>query len=231
MPADELADKIVRGLHELMEKDELCDVSIVVGVKTFPAHRCVLAIASPVFQEKLKEAASSSTRLGQHWTIPVDAGSSSEAVRIMLDSIYGKFGQTSCGADGAPVDQYSPSSDGINRDVLKLAQQFQLPQLEAHAARWLARNITTSNVVERLATCEEFKLPGIRSKIMEHLVAAPAALLQVAKSSQVAETPLVLQDLLVQVLTLLGCGSEETIAEDSKAPPAKKAKKVPGITL
>jgi len=222
IPTDLLGDNIARGLLDLMEKGELCDVEFVIGDESFLAHRCVLASASTCFRESLQLPATSDTALGQRWKLPLDADLRPAAVRLMLDCIYGAFIGPGA-SDGISAKQFDAATDAVNRDVLRLAQRFQLPRLEGHAACWLARNLTTANVVQRLTMCEEFRLSAVRAQILAHLMASPAALLQVAKSPEVAGTPLVLQDLLVQVLTVL---EYDTASEESAKPPSqKKARK------
>merc|ERR1719401_971696 len=84
-----------------------------------------------------------------------------EAMRIMLKYVYAV-------GTGAPWE-YQPSSAEVNKDVLRLARHFELPHLHELAVRWFGTGLTTDNVVERLATCEEFGLGLLRDKILEQL--------------------------------------------------------------
>jgi hypothetical protein len=117
--------------------------------------------------------------------------SSMESARIFLSYVYER-------APGSSWE-YRASSDQVNKDVLRLAQHFQLPYLREHAARWLARNLTTQNVVQRLVTCEEFGMTTLRDAMMSELVKNPATLAVVSSSSDIMEHPRILQELLLQV--------------------------------
>merc|ERR1719476_110410 len=124
----------------------------------------------------------------------------------MLGYIYG------AGTNGSW--EYKPSSAEVNKDILRLARSFDLMHLHEHAARWLAKGLTTANVVERLVTCEEFGLGLLREKIIEQLTANPAELMIVSSSVEIMKHPRILQDLLVQVAQLCGVGGD--------APPQKR---------
>lgn len=197
------------GLRDLWEKNELCDVELVAGGQTFQAHRLVLAAVSGPFAECLARlgaemgsvpAASLAGTAKGNLVMRLDDIAHPEAVQAMLDCIYGP-------RSGAPC-VYHPSSHDVNRDVLRLAQRFQISQLLDQASCWLADNLSTSNVLQRLSACEEFGLVGVREKIFEQLTANPNALFVLAKDPEIVKMPVVLQDLLVRVLQLLGCGVE-----------------------
>merc|ERR1712048_609253 len=82
--------------------------------------------------------------------------SNPEALKLMLDYMY-------------QIDfawrEISWTQD-IIYDVLRLAQNFQLPGLTAEAAQWLAKDLTTGNVLERLKICEEFGLQRLSHEIL-----------------------------------------------------------------
>merc|ERR1719401_1150219 len=137
----------------------------------------------------------------QQAELRLDDVSHPEAVRAMLDFIYG---ESTAGAGPGPGD-YNPSSEEVNRDVLRLAQQFQIAPLLDQASKWLLRGLSTSNALERLQACEEFGLTEVREKILEQLVLNPEALFVLAKDPEMTKVPAVLQDLLVRILKLLGC--------------------------
>eukprot|EP00419_Tripos_fusus_P004785 CAMPEP_0172682402 /NCGR_PEP_ID=MMETSP1074-20121228/18138_1 /TAXON_ID=2916 /ORGANISM="Ceratium fusus, Strain PA161109" /LENGTH=252 /DNA_ID=CAMNT_0013501083 /DNA_START=37 /DNA_END=795 /DNA_ORIENTATION=- len=206
MPADEPSGVVVDGLRQLFDRGELCDVSFVVAGQTFMAHRAVLAAASHGFSEPLAELSNAdmnSTTNELRKELPelqLEGINNPEAVRAMLDYIYGP-------RQGATRD-YKPSSEDANSDVLRLAQRFQLPQLQDDAARWLVHGLSTGNVIGRLAACEEFGLTEVRARILEQLTANPEVLYTLVQNPEIRSVPAVLQDLLVQILTLLGCGKE-----------------------
>lgn len=114
----------------------------------------------------------------------------------------------------------------INRDVLSLAQKFQLPGLAQRAAQWLAKDITTGNVVERLALCAEFGLTDLRTRIIEQLAMNRVALMEVVSSPKIMEHPELMQEILKQ--TAMGGEEVATPPEKKKpqasAPPSKKAR-------
>jgi len=102
------------------------------------------------------------------------------------------------------VDTYQPESQDINKDVLRLAQNFHLPGLAELATRWMAQNLTTSNVVECLTTCEEFGLDELRGKILAQLTMNKKALFEVAGSPQIMKNPRLMQILLQQAAAVPG---------------------------
>jgi len=124
----------------------------------------------------------------------------SEALETLLSFVY-----VAC-TGGRWI--YTPTSDLVNKDVLRLARHFDMPRLHEHAARWLVKDLTTANVVDRLATCEEFGLRMLHDKIVEQLTANPTELTIVSCSPELTRHPRILQDILVQVAMLAG-GSQQ----------------------
>merc|ERR1719375_2955370 len=92
------------------------------------------------------------------------------AVRAFLDFVYDR--------------EYKPRNEEVNKHVLKLANQFRMSDLVEKCTEELAKNITTSNVVERLQLCDEFELQKLRGKIMHQLTSNKKALQDVAQSQQ-----------------------------------------------
>jgi len=228
MPADAHAGGVIGGLRMLLDRSELCDIVLVAGGQSFMAHRAVLAAVSSSFHECLTQlgsghgvpgsSASAALEL-QPLALKLDDISNPEAVRAMIDCIYGL-------PAGAPRE-YNPSSEDANRDILRLAQRFQIAQLEDDASRWLTQGLSTANVLHRLVTCEEFGLTDVRERVLEQLTANPEALFVLAKDPEITKVPAVLQDLLVRILRLLGCdaaaGSEGQKAPPQAGKPARKA--------
>jgi hypothetical protein len=251
------------GIRFLKQHKVLCDIFLMVGEETFPAHQTMLSAMSPAFGKVIREAASelraqSETVAPSLATAPgatpspslvmetaeqkdpetcrtSTAGSATkealqepasmevdtpptrtideadspkpfkfrvrgvthpETVRILLDYIY----QVGTSASW----EYSPSDIEVNKEILHLSRQFELKQLHEYAARWLARGVTASNLVERLVICEEFKLGRLREKLIEQLAAHPPELSTVCRSTEVLAHPRILQELLVQVSSLIG---------------------------
>merc|ERR1712087_231909 len=110
---------------------------------------------------------------------------------------------------GESQAEYSPSTEDANRDVLRLAQRFQISSLQDQASRWLVTDLTTGNIFARLLTCEEFGLMEVRNLILQQLIANPEALFVMAKDPDMIRIPAVLQDLIVRILTLLGCEGQK----------------------
>merc|ERR1719163_1544298 len=162
----------------------------------FQAHKLVLAAKSEVlfemFSQDKHEEPASKCEIRLYETCP-------GAVKAFLDFVY--------------LNEYSPKTDEINKDVLKLASQFKMPELTERCAEVLARDINTTNVVERLGLCEEFQLERLREKIMQQLTSNRKVLNDVAQSKAILQYPLLMQEML------------SLIAQESSGPPAKKAKR------
>merc|ERR1719350_1770475 len=143
MPVDAHQDMLMEGLRELLEKSELCDVELIAGGQIFLAHRPVLAAVSPSFHECLLRLSAM-----QDQALPPPGGASPdqqrklsltlsdithpEAVQAMLDCIYGPPAPPAGGTGDA--ESYNPGSVAANRDVLRLAQRFQVLQLQYKAS-------------------------------------------------------------------------------------------------
>merc|ERR1712190_129902 len=93
-------------------------------------------------------------------------------------------------------ENYNPRTQVITKDVFRLAQNFKLPGLTERAMRWLAKDITTGNVVERLTICEDFECCVLQDKILEQLTNNKKALAEVANSTQIMNYPKLMQTLL-----------------------------------
>mmetsp|Transcript_15504 Transcript_15504/g.33604 ORF Transcript_15504/g.33604 Transcript_15504/m.33604 type:complete len:249 (+) Transcript_15504:93-839(+) len=231
LPADNIQGGILGGLRGLWECEELCDVVLTVGDQKFSAHGAVLAAASSVFRQILVEHYKSRSESSDRFiTIQLDEINFAESVKAMLECVYGAGAQDTASIMG----NFCPSCEAANRDVIRLAKRFHLPLLQAKAEHWMTQSLTTANVLERLAACEEFKLENVREKILEQLTANPGALYVLATDPTVVTVPIVLRDLLLRVLNLLGCSQENqsgTAATPNPAPTkgtqgnAKRARK------
>merc|ERR1712194_993562 len=134
-------------------------------------------------------------------------GNTAESIKLMLAWVYGVGLGTSW--------EYTPSSAEVNKDMLRLARHFGFPHLHEFAARRLTKGLTTSNVVERLVTCEEFGLGLLREKIIQQLTLNPAELTVVSSSLEIMKHPRILQDLLMAVASL--CGVPKPAKKEEKA--------------
>mmetsp|Transcript_69464 Transcript_69464/g.157638 ORF Transcript_69464/g.157638 Transcript_69464/m.157638 type:complete len:231 (-) Transcript_69464:85-777(-) len=201
-------DHLAEGLRELYRRGEFTDVALVCADRTLYAHRVVLAAESEVFKQGLasnpvpaKDGASA-----RHEVRLADI-SNPEAVKFMLDFMYHM--------DASVWEDYNPRTQEINKDVLRLAQNFRLPGLTERATHWLTKDLTTGNVVERLTICEDFGLSLLAEKILEQLTCNKRALAEVAHSPQIMKYPKLMQDLLQQAAA----------AATDDAQPKKKARK------
>merc|ERR1719369_1016337 len=131
-----------------------------------------------------------------------------EAVGFMLNFLY----QTS----SEIWEDYNPRTQEINKDVLRLAQNFRLPGLTERATHWLAKDITTGNVVERLTICEDFNLAMLKDKILEQLTFNKRALAEVAGSPQIMQYPRLMQSMLQMAAA---------VPDVDAGPASKRAKK------
>jgi len=203
MPVDALSGGATDGgaLRGLLDRNEFCDVILVAGGREFLAHSLVLAAVSAGFHEQIQQE-----YVKEVWglvpgldrkpmVIHLNNVSHPEAVQDMLDCIYGP--------SSTEVKEPHSKTESANRDVLQLAQAYHIPPLQCQASLWLAQNLSTQNVLSRLAICEEFGLLEVREKILEQLIADPVALPMLARDPEVTKVPKVLQDLLVRILTLV----------------------------
>lgn len=144
-----------------------------------------------------------------------------EAIRIMLAHIYG--------VDGGEVSNYAPSSDEVNKDVLRLASQLQLASLKEFATHWMASGLNSSNAVPRLSTCQEFALHDLFEAAAEALASDAFALSQVTEDLDIIKHPRLLQKLLIRVAALYPKGMKrdrmENPHEDQR--PSKRSRACP----
>jgi len=186
-PEAQPKDFLGGGLRELYRRSDFTDVSLVCADRTFGAHRVVLAAQSEVFKQGLagtkeEAAAKQEVRLADV--------SNPEAVKFMLDYMYQM--------DASVWEDYNPRTQDINKDVLRLAQSFRLQGLTERATHWLAKDLTTGNVVERLTICEDYGLNDLRQRILGQLALNKKALAEVAHSPQITQYPMLMQALLQQ---------------------------------
>jgi hypothetical protein len=173
---------VMEGIGKIFRRGVLSDVTLVAGEsqQKFAAHKLVLAAKSEVLydmfcQDGSQQQTSAPCEIRLYETCPA-------AVKAFLDYVYS--------------GEYEPRNAEANKDVLRLAQQFQMPELIERCAEILSRDVTTSNVVERLQICEEFELIRLRQKIMQTLTSNKIALHAVACSQQIVALPHLMQEML-----------------------------------
>jgi len=198
-------EPLAQGLQELYRRGEFTDVNLICADQNFLAHRIVLAAQSEAFKVGL--SASPPTN-GMRHEIRLGDIANPEAVKFMLHYLYQ--------LDDKEMPEYNPRTQDINRDVLRLAGKFDLPGLTHRAMRWLSKDLTTGNVVERLSICEEFGLTELHDKILEQLTNNRQALAEVAHSPQIMTYPRLMQ-------AMLQCAAGAP--EPAEAPPQKASKR------
>lgn len=168
-----------QALCRLLSDGDHCDIVLTCCGERFPAHRLALAATSCVWRERLQSV--------QDLEVPVTEVSQPEAVRLMVSAIY----------DADSLERsYDPGSSAVNQAVLVLAKCFELPQLSELAMHWLAKDVTTANVVDKLRVCRQFQLETLHSGIIQQLIGNRAALTEVSRSAQIARYPELMQALL-----------------------------------
>mmetsp|Transcript_31919 Transcript_31919/g.74712 ORF Transcript_31919/g.74712 Transcript_31919/m.74712 type:complete len:230 (-) Transcript_31919:175-864(-) len=210
MPEDDVTMGVLNSFKELREHKEFCDVVLTVGSEQFFAHRAVLAAVSPQLCTVLQQPEHAGADPAM---LNMECIRHPEALRAVLDHIY-RSSPGQCAA-------YQPSNEEVNSDILRLAQLFQLPELQHDAALWLAKGLSTRNVLQRLRACEEFQLSEAREKIMEQLTANPEALYLLISDPEVTKVPIVIQELFLRALRLLGADK----AAQGKHAAAKNSRK------
>lgn len=203
-PPKQTEDAMATGLREMYQRGDFVDVTLSCADQSHAAHRVVLASRSPIFRSLLD--AQGPPAPGTRQEVRIAEISNPEAVKFMLDFIYE--------AQVSDWAAYNPSTQEITKDVLRLAQQFQVKGLTESATVWLAKDINTGNVVERLAICDDFGLGELREKILNQLHMNKTALIEVATSPQIIEYPELMKDLIL----LQASGMQDE-------PQAKKARK------
>jgi hypothetical protein len=178
-------EPLAQGLQELYRRGEFADVVLICAEQHFLAHRIVLAAQSEAFKVGLAQPLPAN---GMRHEIRLGDIPNPEAVKFMLNFLYQ--------LDDQAMAEYNPRTQEINRDVLRLARQFGLPGLTHRAMRWLSKDLTTGNVVERLSICEEFGLAELTDKILEQLTSNRQALAEVAHSPQIMTYPKLMQAML-----------------------------------
>jgi len=212
--------KLSEGLKEMYQKCQMFDLSLLVGKTRFPAHRAVLASLSEKCRDRVREAVdANSAAEGQAGSVNrpdllLASITHPEAARALIDVVYGL----------AP--DYSVSSEDVNRDVLRLAKEWDLPFLENLAVHKLIQDITSENVVSRLATCKEFGLDVAYEEISKELVASKEALVDLCTRDDVVNHPEILQALLISSAEAHRPAAGKRGLEETEGGGAEKRRKV-----
>lgn len=196
-------DDLAKAMQELYRKGEFTDVTLRCAGQTFVAHRVILASQSNVFKEMFSSQSQPGLELRVEVTNP-------EAVKLMLDYLYM--------LDEKEWAAFNPRTQAVNQDVLQLAEKFQLHGLTQQAMHWLSQDLTTGNVLERLAICDDFGLSELSDKILQQLTNNRAALAEVAHSQQITNHPTLMQ-------SILKCAAGQLDPEPAQQPKTKRSRK------
>jgi len=207
--ADENQGEVLVGMRKFFQQREFCDAILVCEEQEFHVHKCVLAAKSEVFRTLLKDTNE----------IRFSDIANPEAVRWMLDYFYEiGYGVSN---EAASAGLYTPASQAINADVLRLAQKYELPALRARATLFMTKELSTHNAVERLAICDEFGLTELRERILEQLTANKKALAEVTSSPAITAYPTLMREMLALIATSGGGAFDE----QPNGPAKKKLKR------
>ena len=132
---------ILKGLDDLRSQELLCDVHLVAEGAKFPAHRVVLAAASPYFQAMF----TGGFQEGQMREITLN-DTSSVGLKGVLNAIY--------------TAELSLSAENVC-DVLSVASLLQLNDTVKHCGRFLVSIVSEQNCLSFLAVAEKFDLQEV----------------------------------------------------------------------
>jgi len=190
----------VFAFEEFYLTQEFADVAVLCAEERFLAHRVVLSAKSSTFKQVLAEREVELGKNVMQYEIHIADVVNPEAVKIMIDHLYG--------VDDLKWVDCALETQEIKKDVLRVAQRYGLHTLEDLAISAFSQNISTANVVERLAICEEFGLQMLQGKIMEQLTLNRKAFHEVANSPQIVSYPKLMSDML-QVLVQTNPSEEQ----------------------
>ena len=143
-------NKVLQGLAELRTQELLCDVRLEAEGATFPAHKAVLAAASPYFHAMFtggfKEASEATISMKE---------ASSEGLRRILNAVYSS--------------ELSISDESLE-DVLSLANQFQMKECLEAGEKFLCDPITGIDCLRYLALAEKYELSKVMDKCEEFIL-------------------------------------------------------------
>ena len=131
-------DHVLKGLDELRNQELLCDVHLVAEGAKFPAHRVVLAAASPYFRAMF----TGGFKENQMCEITLN-DMTSIGIHCVLNAIY--------------TAELSLSEENVC-DVLPVASQLQLTEILSVCDRFLVSNVSPENCLSFLSIAEKYDL-------------------------------------------------------------------------
>ena len=143
-------DTVLQGLADMRDRKLLCDVHLVAEDESFPAHRVVLAAASPYFQAMFtggfKENGLDVVTMEE-----INA----EGLNCVLDAIY--------------ASKITLNEETIE-NVLSVANLFQLNDIIDACENFLGSNISENNCVLFLSICEKYGIQNVLKKINDFII-------------------------------------------------------------
>ncbi|CAL1150327.1 unnamed protein product [Cladocopium goreaui] len=177
------------NVRSFFQTCQFFDVCLVVKDVRFPVHQAVLASLSEGMQRFLREALAVLPRpevmcCAVEELPSIQLGiSHPKAVLVLLDFAY-QLG----GAFELDIEEL--------RDVLKLAQIFELPMLQERLVEPMAQQVTHASIMEILAISVQFDLMGLYNHAFKILVLS-GYLKEMAKSNSMLQYPELMQHMLL----------------------------------
>ncbi|XP_057299757.1 kelch-like protein 18 [Hydractinia symbiolongicarpus] len=148
--------EMMRTMHELREANILCDVTICVEGKTFPAHRAILAASSPYFKALFS---SSLTETDRESKPVVLTDISADCVEKLLLYIY--------------TGEIELTKDNI-KSIIAAANYLLISSLKDRCTKFLKKMLTPANCLSIESTAEQYDCGWLRTTatnyIQEHFV-------------------------------------------------------------
>jgi speckle-type POZ protein len=160
-PSDEVPPSdIGRHLGILLDSAEGSDVSFVVGGKTFPAHRAVLAARSPVFKAQLL-GSMADAKMPSITLQDITPATFKAMLRfVYTDDLPGYEGEGSGDLDEDKAETI--------QDLLAAADRYALDRLKLLCARKLWDGVSTDTIGATLACAETYNCSELRKKCIDY---------------------------------------------------------------
>lgn len=180
----------------LYHSGEFTDVALLCAGQRLLAHRAVLAARSRAFKDYLMQLSPVAAARPE---IILSEVTNCEAAKIMLDHLYYLDDEKDYWDRRMQDMPCSLRTQQLVREVLLLANRFELSILTHRATIWLSKGLTTDNVVERLSICNEFELSELADKTLEQLIMSREALAKVANSRELMTHPKIMRAMLQNI--------------------------------